>query len=460
MIDLKCHIHDSSSLEMKFWLKTSPEKHRNRFRIGVWFAIPGSLDVNRYTYSRNEFYSDTKSYFRLITPKFSLEGIVSGAGSPFAYLEEAVGGLIAEPSESSLGNFEYHVKMYTSIFKSSVRERVASVSGFDSAFVKGTENVLESFSRLFDRFRSDSDAGGPFRERAVTVFDYGYEYLLFLAADRAFELNGRFSGYGDLISEIERRRFVAGYRTVSPVNGEENGLLLYRWSKLKKYNLGKLYFGVSTRRDGVVAEQLYYSLAAGLSMVFATIVAFSFQKRFGNFTMPLFVALVVSYMLKDRIKELMRYYFANKKRKRYYDTKTTIMMKGRKVGLSRAGFDFIKEDRIPDFVADFVDMEDYRVALYKRYVEIDPLVLSGSSEYVFDGVNNIVRFNFSSLLKNMDDRGHALYYLDGDGNTGQVVAERIYYLYLVVETNDGNTQTYRKYKLKMSRSGLSSIVME
>lgn len=43
--------------------------------------------------------------------------------------------------------------------------------------------------------------------------------------------------------------------------------------------------------------------------------------------MPLFIALAVSYMLKDRIKELMRSYFAHKRLNRYFDNKTKIGIK-------------------------------------------------------------------------------------------------------------------------------------
>ncbi|MFA7494042.1 MAG: hypothetical protein WCZ43_11085 [Proteiniphilum sp.] len=43
--------------------------------------------------------------------------------------------------------------------------------------------------------------------------------------------------------------------------------------------------------------------------------------------MPLFIALAVSYMLKGRIKELMRSYFAHKRLNRYFDNKTKIGIK-------------------------------------------------------------------------------------------------------------------------------------
>lgn len=76
-------------------------------------------------------------------------------------------------------------------------------------------------------------------------------------------------------------------------------------------------------------------LAAGLSMVFATVVSFSFQQTYGNFTMPLFIALVVSYMFKDRIKDLMHYWFANKLGSKFYDYKIKLVMHGRAGGMGK-----------------------------------------------------------------------------------------------------------------------------
>lgn len=64
--------------------------------------------------------------------------------------------------------------------------------------------------------------------------------------------------------------------------------------------------------DGVVVEQLIFGFAAALAMAFATGVAFATQKTFGNFSTPFFVSLVLSYIFKDRIKELGRNYLIQK----------------------------------------------------------------------------------------------------------------------------------------------------
>ena len=129
------------------------------------------------------------------------------------------------------------------------------------------------------------------------------------------------------------RRLITRNRTVISWQIRRVRIGIGRWSIgggcWKNMRRSDLFLKASKKKDGVLVEQIYYSIAAGLSMIFATVVAFSFQKKYGNFTMPLFVALVVSHMLKDRIKELMRFYFAHRLGKNYFDRKTTISMNER-----------------------------------------------------------------------------------------------------------------------------------
>lgn len=63
--------------------------------------------------------------------------------------------------------------------------------------------------------------------------------------------------------------------------------------------------------------------------------------------MPLFVALVVSYMLKDRIKEFTRYYLANKMSTRYFDHKIRISVHEKEVGWAKESMDFIHYKKLP-----------------------------------------------------------------------------------------------------------------
>ena len=87
-------------------------------------------------------------------------------------------------------------------------------------------------------------------------------------------------------------------------------------------------------------------------MVFATVVAFAFQRRFGNFSGPLFVALVVSYMLKARIKELARYYFAHRLGRKYLDNTADINIKEQPIGWLKEGMDFISDGKVQMCIRD------------------------------------------------------------------------------------------------------------
>ncbi|HNX80150.1 MAG TPA: hypothetical protein PKJ24_09700, partial [Prolixibacteraceae bacterium] len=67
--------------------------------------------------------------------------------------------------------------------------------------------------------------------------------------------------------------------------------------------------------------------------------------------MPLFVALVVSYMLKDRIKEFARYYFAHKLGSRYFDHKIRMKFNQNEMGWAKESIDFISGRKVPQEIS-------------------------------------------------------------------------------------------------------------
>lgn len=96
------------------------------------------------------------------------------------------------------------------------------------------------------------------------------------------------------------------------------------------------------RKDGAVFEQTVLALAAGLAMIFSTGIAFYYQQLYGNFTTPFFIALVVGYMLKDRIKGLVSMLFMSRSNNLFYNYKIKVTNSlGKKVGLIKENFAFI-----------------------------------------------------------------------------------------------------------------------
>jgi hypothetical protein len=207
---------------------------------------------------------------------------------------------------------------------------------------------------------------------------------------------------------------------------------------------------LNKKRDGVAIEQIYYSIAAGVAMIFATVVAFAFQRRFGSVSIPLFVALVVSYMLKDRIKELMRYYFAYKRKSKYFDHKAVVRIKDEEIGWIKEGMDFISSDKIPGEVMDLrikdsilgseYSILDEKVILYRKMVNIDSRKLAENNIYHISGINDIVRFHVNRFTQKMDNPEIPL---------------------LKIDEESGDLLTINcAYKVIVSRNGIQGILFQ
>jgi len=71
-------------------------------------------------------------------------------------------------------------------------------------------------------------------------------------------------------------------------------------------------------------EQMVFGFAAAVSMAIATAIAFYTQKTFGNFSTAFFYALVLSYILKDRFKEISRTFILGYLSRRFFSFRYVI----------------------------------------------------------------------------------------------------------------------------------------
>ena len=143
------------------------------------------------------------------------------------------------------------------------------------------------------------------------LFGLGEEFMLNLYDFYLYKINEITKNDKDRIIKLESYKQERGYNILTNNQPMQNSNLVYRWGVLKKYIESDLFLSIDKRKSGVITEQVYYSLAAGLSMIFANVISFFFQKKHGIFANPFFLARVISYMLKDRFNEIVRYLFAN-----------------------------------------------------------------------------------------------------------------------------------------------------
>lgn len=482
MIDVQVKIHDKFSVEFKIGYVVKSKPKPNNFALNMWMFVPNSLDINDQTYSAAQFYRDMKSNVRLITPIFLMREIVSGKGLPLRNLEHSFRSLAEEQSRKNIAEYEYQIKMFMSILKSSIRDEIAHIAKHsdDSEVVGLCRDYCSAVSDITGRYRELRHIINKpeISEELLELFGFGDEFMGNIIQRYTFRLiadiESRFRKQKELLaslrdiiaSEAEYQRGMS-YPTVDPKSADKNRTIIFRNGVLKKYIESDLFLKAEKKRDGMAMEQFYYSIAAGISMIFATIIAFSAQQKYGNFTMPLFVALVVSYMLKDRIKDVARYYFAYRLRAKYFDNKTTISIKEKYVGWLKEGMDFITENKVPGEVMEIRNrssllqaenrINDEKIILFRKMVEIDSGLLNSDEKYTIAGVNDIVRLYLTNFIHKTDNPEVPIYDMTESGKIERLCGEKIYYLNFVLQLQHEEQLEYKRYRLVFNRLGIIEI---
>ncbi len=484
MISVNTKIHDRFSLEFKISYKARRKLKLNNFTLNTFIFVPNTLDINASTYSRSDFYKDIRTNIRLITPVFLMREIVSGDATPLHNLELAMKNLASTPTRSCLAEYEYQIKMFSAIFKSAIRDQLAYI--LNNALLDDRENhvieFLQEISNILNKYRKLA-----FIIKAPTIpievynyYSYGDEFMSNFTEKELFGLIEKFKilNYKDLLNKIQpsiisvlekerQHQINCNYMMVDAESPNQNKDMIFRLSSLKKYAESDLFINAKKKRDGILVEQIYLSIAAGMSMVFATGIAFAFQRQYGNFTMPFFMALVVSYMLKDRIKELMRFYFAQKMSSRYYDNKTTISIKEKEIGFTKEGFDFIQEsnitrdvirvrNRIPLIEAENRYAQE-KIILFRKTVLLDRKILDSNTNYNIDGVVEIVRFNLLSFMRKTDNPEVPLYVLNDINETEKIMGVKNYYINIIIQYKHDEEDSLKRYRIGFNRDGINSI---
>ena len=483
MITIQAKKHDNFSLEFKCGFNCKEDGVRDDFSVNAWIFVPNSLDINPENYGKKQFYRDIKSNVRLMTPVYLLKEMADESSLPLTSLRKALEAVAAGAEPSDVDAYQYHLKMFSAIFKSSLRNhamhiratRLLSASLYlVEDYAGNAALVLERFRALYrlidiptvsDKIRGYFRLCDEFMSHSLDVQTIRIIKKMDSAPD-ADALAGARKDLTDLIKKERAYKTMAEYGMLDGDDRHDRQLVYHR-GMLKKFVESELYIHLSKKRDGVAIEQLYYSIAAGVAMIFATAVAWFTQVRYGNITWPLFVVLVVSYMLKDRIKDLMRYYFAHKLGNKYYDKRAKVTIGKTRVGEIKEGFDFISLGQTPQEVmklrerASSVEDEshvfDEKVMLYRKHLTIDDVALKGMDDYPITGLNEIMRLHLTRFTHKMDNPKISIDTLDADGNIKSMSVRKTYYINIVFQLqHDGETE-YHHFRVVMSRDGVIQV---
>lgn len=485
MISIKAKKHDNFSVEFKFGFDCKEGGVRDDFSVNAWIFVPNSLDINPENYGKKQFYRDVKSNVRLITPVYLMRDIAQDSSLPLTSLRQALIAVANNPQQSQVDSYEYHLKMFAAIFKSALRDQAAHILSARSLqaagylvddYVGSTEQVLEKFRTLYqiidvptvtDRIRSYFRLCDEFMSHVVEM----RTIRIIRMVDSQSHVNveacaGIREKFMSLICNERAYKVANGYGLLEN-DPKQDRELVFHHGMLKKFIESELYIRLDKKKDGVAIEQIYYSIAAGVAMIFATGVAWHTQVKYGNITWPLFLVLVISYMLKDRIKDLLRYYFAHKLRNRYFDKKASITVGKNRIGEIKEGFDFISIDKTPAEVSALRDKSssieeesrifDEKIMLYRKFVSIDDVALNKIDDYPMRGINEIMRLHLTRFTHKMDNPEVPVDAVDQKGELVSIAVEKIYYVNVVFQLSHDGCAEYHHFLITMTRNGILSI---
>jgi hypothetical protein len=484
MLDESVKIHDKYQFEVKFTYPFDTKTPSTEYHVETYMFLPNNLGVNSSSYSKDEFYNDVMRYTRFKTPVMTLGEITEGESSPLFRLEQEMRRLVSEKGAPAAETAYFDgLRMFCSILKSALRDEEAFIekSKNDPALSDLIEKYTANSSKALEKFRKLKTVimSPHVPEKCLKLFQLADEFAETLSNKHYYKLMIFMNGMkGDckqlrkkLADMIEDNLKYSAANALPPPPKEDsdNEEFVYREGILKKIMASVLFLRQRAVREGAFLEQISFGVAAGLSMAFATGVAFFFRCRFDEFSMSFFLALVVSYMFKDRIKELTRIYMQGALRKHIFDRRSDLYdCFDQKVGHCKENFTFLQDSSAPPDIKSVRNKEHITELEHgllgenvlchaKRIKLFSKNCRRIFSDFKADGVVDIMRLNVRAFLEKMDNPVKDLFVLDG-GDVKKVKGRREYHLNMVIKYGmPGREDVYKRFLIILSRNGIKKI---
>ncbi len=488
--------HDKYQVEIKLDYELQNTKY-TRYKITTYFFVPQSLGISKTNYHNADFYRDVQNYIRLKTPNFILSDFVENSTSPLFTIERitSVENWATNPDDKK--RLLTHFKFLSAMLKSAIREHFNLIEqrieeaipdskihliihNLIEGFLIESENIKNKYRSFYAIFNLPNVDGEIFTAYKLT--DESISLLIEESAVEMFQIvqtyskKGERSNFKQQLNEIvkaeTKHRRSHGYPSILKADND-NEEYTFRTSVLKKYAASVLYLSTAVRREGAGLEQILFALAAGISMIFATMIAFYFQWRFGNFTLAFFVALVIGYMFKDRIKETGRGLFSKYLEDNLYDRRIVIRTQDRqhKLGFLKEKVTFISERQLPKRV--------FRARNRDPFTELDndgqgENIIRHTKEVTLNtntfkkifadapditGINDIMRYDIRAYLNKMAEPIQERFYVQ-DEQLVSILSHKVYRINIVskyASPYPEKEKLYKRARLILNREGIKRV---
>lgn len=448
-------LHSAEQLEIKQEIEIDPEVSKSRYSVESYFFFPAALYINKETYSEADFRRPLKSYVRLRLPKFPLADFMEG-GEEYLRLKN----FLNEPT----GSIELRtsaLKRYALLIKGSFKRRIKTL--LESGTEEDVTALVEELRRVIAASRPLLLSAADLQEPALAVTARAAdEYLATILEYHGKRLLTRFDG--GLKAFLTENALYREKTYPESASWQPREDVLYRWRSLKKFISSQLFLTVKMREGNPWLLQSLYGIAAAVSMIFATVVAFLWQGKYGALSWNLFLALVIAYIFKDRLKDWMRTRLAKLFRRWLPSRRQLIYANdGRMVGVCRESFEFVKRAEVPPEIlalrtkahyVPFAQEETETIFLYRKDVEL-------KNEWIHSYENrsslyDITRLGVMPWTSNIDQQFEELPFADEDDERAHGPVAKLYHVYLVrrIRVENPKHERFEVTRLVLKHDGL------
>lgn len=423
--------HGKKQIEVKQKIRITDKTKKLKYRVDTFFIFPGALQITENNFKKEEFKHNLKCYLSLSEQSPSLSG-----------LRNELSELRLSPGQEEESDDFY--RRFCLKYKTALQESSRSLMENQELSVEETEAFLQTVNKLLEEFRKIKSSQEN-SDHLVQLLDKLDEYLTVVTAFCLRDLSEVCIGEprNKILSfwqEVEKYR--ASRFPVKSIEGEsKESAFLMRWSFLKKFVQSSLFLDIRYKQGAPLLTHSIYGSAAALSMLFATVVAFFYQDRYGSLSRNLFFALVIAYIFKDRFKEIVRDWLSNVIFRRWIpDRRLFIFLGKKKVGCAKENFDFVSLNELPISNKDILQEDARLLSDCFRQSKLTPYacdsifrysreITLSASEFPDEAcLIDIIRFNISEFLHNLGATSEGLPFFCDNGKSPK--GEKLYNIYL------------------------------
>ncbi|MHA2299140.1 MAG: hypothetical protein ACXAEU_24690 [Candidatus Hodarchaeales archaeon] len=493
-------LHSRNQFEILIDYLIDPDTPEARFKVELFFFIPKSFRINEETYTKQSFYQDMQAYIRFLPKVITLSNIINEDNriSPLTRANKLLEEVFQSELSNSLNDKIIHeLKMLVNLTRTYVYREVQAICSSILSITISEQAIndsirssialiqdIKSFNVVLKK-TSNQYLSSKTPESIRDTFEFVSEFISLSFQRELTKLlnNVEFVSsthvqFKEIINIIQQSiknerdfRMQRNYPSVLSW-GEDNETFSYRYSILKKYISNVLYLTARPVTKPRVIQEIGYAAAAGFAMLVALVIAYLSQEAFGSYTLPFITAMVIGYMIKDRLKEWGRSVTnIARKDKSDYESKIKDNL-GNIIGYSKEFFKFIDYDSIPkdilqarglsSLTAVEAEGRPQEVIRYAKNIGLLPKKISDTHERVLD-TSDIIRFDISNFLSKIENpQEKRIWFNPETNNLEYFVISRAYHLNLILkftslDNNKSEECRIDRVRLILDKKGIKRI---